>query len=170
MQNMTFKVTDKVQFSLCTCKKKDLEEEGLQWIRLSILKCCYHIMAYWISFKASSLPHFLMEYVCMCMDLAYVQHIFVKPSRKIMVSYYRKGRNLTFQDLTFLDCQNLLVSSLTFPYLFCLYFIKKIQFQKIFCWFYLEEILKMFITLKSHLSFKSEVKFYLLPKSLSDLQ
>lgn len=104
-------------------------------------------MPYWISLKVSSLPHCLMEYVCMCMDLAYVQHILVKPSRKIMVSCYREARNITFQDLTFLDCQNLSVSSLTFPYLFCLYFIKKIQFQKIFCWFYLEEILKMFITL-----------------------
>lgn len=83
-------------------------------------------MAYRILFKASSLPHYLMGYVCICMDMAYIQHILVKPSRKIMVLYYREARKLTFQDLTFQDCQNLCTNSLTFPYLSCFYFIMKI--------------------------------------------
>lgn len=38
MQNITFKETDKVQFYLCFYKKKDSEEEGLQWIRFEYLK------------------------------------------------------------------------------------------------------------------------------------
>ena len=70
-------------------------------------------MAYRISLKASSQPHYLMEYVCICMDMAYIQHILVKPLRKIMVLYYREARKLTFQDLTFQDCQNLCINSLS---------------------------------------------------------
>ena len=152
MQNITFKETDKVQFHLCSYKKKDSAEEALQWIRFEYLKMLPANNAYRISLKACSQPHYLIEYVCICMDMAYIQHILVKPLRKIMVLYYREARKRTFQDLTFQDCQNLCINSLTFPYLSCLYFIMKIQFQNFLLLLLIllreREIRKMFKALK----------------------